>query len=76
MRITWEAVTPPGPEVIVCAPCGFDRAGAQQQADALVAAGVLPPGVAVQAVDANGRGPGPGRAWSTASRCWAALLHP
>ncbi|MCL8027206.1 cobalamin-binding protein [Nocardioides bruguierae] len=51
---TWEDVAGCRPDLVVVAPCGFDRAGAQQQADALVAAGRLPAGVPVHAVDADG----------------------
>ncbi len=52
-RVTWdEALTDP-PDIVVCAPCGFDLAGSVAQAEAVVASGVLPPGVPVWAVDAN-----------------------
>ena len=58
------------------APCGFDRAGAQQQADGLVAAGVLPAGVVVHAVDANGQWARPGPRLVEGVEELAALLHP
>ncbi|TIC81812.1 ABC transporter substrate-binding protein [Nocardioides sp. GY 10127] len=51
---TWEAVAAARPDLVVVAPCGYDRTGAQEQADALVAAGRLPAGVPVHAVDADG----------------------
>ena len=41
-RVTWEAVHEARPDVVVAAPCGYDRAGRQALADELVAAGVLP----------------------------------
>lgn len=58
-RTTWEAVREAEPDVVVVAPCGYDRAGAQIQADRLVASGVLP-GVRVHAVDANASWARPG----------------
>lgn len=60
MRTTFDDVRTARPELIVVAPCGYDRDGAQAQADALVAAGLLPEGVPVHAVDANGLWARPG----------------
>jgi iron complex transport system substrate-binding protein len=51
-RIRWEDLHAARPDVVVVAPCGYDRAGAQAQADAL--GGRLPPDAAVLAVDADG----------------------
>ena len=48
------------PELIVVAPCGFDREGSQRLADELVESGVLPAGVPVHAVDANASWARPG----------------
>ena len=76
MRVTWDAVHAARPDVVVVAPCGFDRAGAQQQADGLVAAGRLPAGVAVHAVDANGLWARPGPRLVDGVEELAALLHP
>ncbi|MBF4162883.1 ABC transporter substrate-binding protein [Nocardioides acrostichi] len=59
-RVTWDDVRDARPDFIVVAPCGYDRNGAQEQADALVAANVLPPGVPVHAVDANAHWARPG----------------
>jgi iron complex transport system substrate-binding protein len=59
-RVTWEQVHAAEPEVVVVAPCGFDRAGSQRLADELVASGVLPDGVPVHAVDANASWARPG----------------
>jgi len=59
-RVTWEAVHAAEPDVVVVAPCGYDRAGSQRLADELVANGVLPPGVPVRAVDANASWARPG----------------
>ena len=60
LRTTWEAVRAAEPEVVVVAPCGFDREGSQRLADDLVAAGTLPTGVPVHAVDANASWARPG----------------
>ncbi|WP_134764854.1 cobalamin-binding protein [Nocardioides sp. 1609] len=59
-RVPWSAVHDARPDVVVVAPCGYDRAGAQAQADALVAAGMLPDGVLVHAVDADAMWARPG----------------
>jgi iron complex transport system substrate-binding protein len=59
-RVTWEQVHEAGPEVVVVAPCGFDREGSQRLADELAASGVLPDGVPVHAVDANASWARPG----------------
>jgi iron complex transport system substrate-binding protein len=60
VRITWEHVHAARPDVVVVAPCGYDRAGAQVQSDRLVADGLLPAGVRVHAVDADGMWARPG----------------
>jgi iron complex transport system substrate-binding protein len=59
-RVTWEQVHAAEPDVVVVAPCGFDRDGSQRLADDLVATGVLPAGVPVHAVDANASWARPG----------------
>ncbi|WP_139979397.1 cobalamin-binding protein [Nocardioides litoris] len=59
-RVRWEDVAAARPDVVVVAPCGYGRDGAQAQADALVAAGLLPDGVVVHAVDADGMWARPG----------------
>lgn len=60
VRVTWEDVAAARPDLVVVAPCGFDRAGARAQADALETASVLPPGVPTYAVDADGHWARPG----------------
>jgi iron complex transport system substrate-binding protein len=57
-RIEWDDVRAARPDVVVVAPCGYDRAGAQAQADAIAAD--LPAGVRVHAVDADGMWARPG----------------
>jgi iron complex transport system substrate-binding protein len=59
-RVTWDQVYAAQPEVVVVAPCGFDREGSQRLADELVGSGVLPPGVPLHAVDANASWARPG----------------
>jgi len=54
VRVTWDDVHAARPDLVVVAPCGYDRAAAQVQADRLVEQGVLPAGVPTYAVDANG----------------------
>ncbi len=58
VRVTWDDVAAALPDVVVVAPCGYDRAGAQAQADALAAD--LPVGVRVHAVDADAMWARPG----------------
>jgi iron complex transport system substrate-binding protein len=60
VRVTWEDVHAARPDVVVVAPCGYDREGSQALADELVASGVLPAGVPVHAVDANASWARPG----------------
>nr|WP_227464627.1 ABC transporter substrate-binding protein [Nocardioides lijunqiniae] len=60
VRVTWDDVHAARPDVVVAAPCGYDLAGARALADDLVAAGVLPTGVPVHAVDADASWARPG----------------
>ena len=75
-RVTWEAVHAAAPDVVVAAPCGYDRAGSQALADELVASGVLPPGVPVHAVDANAAWARPGTRLVDGVEELARILHP
>lgn len=75
-RVTWEAIHVVRPDVVVAAPCGYDRAGAQVLADELVAAGRLPAGVPVHAVDANASWARPGTRLVDGIEELAGLLHP
>ncbi len=59
-RVLWETVHAARPDLVVVAPCGFDRPASQRIADDLVASGVLPSGVRVHAVDANAHWARPG----------------
>ena len=75
-RVLWESVHEADPDVIIAAPCGYDRPGAQRLADELVASGVLPPGVPVHAVDANAAWARPGTRLVDGIEELAAILHP
>ena len=44
-RTTWEDVTAAEPDLIVVAPCGYDRPAAQELADDVGRRGLLPAGV-------------------------------
>jgi iron complex transport system substrate-binding protein len=72
--VTWEDVHAADPEVVVVAPCGYDRAGSQALADELVASGVLPD-VPVHAVDANASWARPGTRLVDGVEELARLLH-
>ncbi|HEY0949275.1 ABC transporter substrate-binding protein [Nocardioides sp.] len=75
-RVTWDAIHAAGPEVVVAAPCGFDRDGAAALASELVASGVLPAGVPVHPVDANASWARPGTRLVDGVEELAAILHP
>ncbi len=75
VRTTWADVRAARPDLVVVAPCGFDRAAAQAQADVLVAAGVLPDGVRVHAVDADASWARPGPRLVDGVEELAAVLH-
>ena len=74
-RVTWEAIHAARPDVVVAAPCGYDRAGSQSLADALVASDRLPSGVRVHAVDANASWARPGTRLVDGVEELAAVLH-
>jgi iron complex transport system substrate-binding protein len=74
-RVTWEDVHRAAPEVVVVAPCGYDREAAAEQARDLQASGLLPPGVVVHPVDANASWARPGTRLVDGAEELAALLH-
>jgi iron complex transport system substrate-binding protein len=53
VRLTWDQALETPPDVVVCAPCGYDLEGSAALASALLASGVLPEATPVWAVDAN-----------------------
>lgn len=73
---TFDDVAAARPDLVVVAPCGYDRAQARTLADDLVARGVLPAGVPVEAVDADAHWvrPGPGLVGGVEEL--SAILHP
>jgi iron complex transport system substrate-binding protein len=75
-RTTWDDVAAAAPDVIVVAPCGYDRAAAQSLAEDLVGRGVLPPGGPVHAVDANASWARPGTRLVDGIEELAGVLHP
>ncbi len=75
-RVSWDDVHAAEPDVVVVAPCGYDRAGSQALADQLVAHGVLPDGVPVHAVDANASWARPGTRLVDGIEELSVLLHP
>ncbi len=72
-RISWQEATGCAPDVVVCAPCGYDLTSAAGLADA-----VRPrfPGVPIWAVDANASFARPGPRLVDGVEALAAILHP
>jgi iron complex transport system substrate-binding protein len=72
-RITWEEAVTSRPDVVVCAPCGFDLEGSTTLAE-----GVRDrfPGVPVWAVDADGHFARPGPRLVDGVEVLAGILHP
>ncbi|HET9422808.1 MAG TPA: cobalamin-binding protein [Nocardioides sp.] len=75
-RVTWDAVHAERPDVVVVAPCGYDREGAARLADELASSGVLPDDVPLHPVDANASWARPGTRLVDGVEELAALLHP
>jgi iron complex transport system substrate-binding protein len=75
-RTTWRAVAEARPEVVVCAPCGYDLDGSAALAAQLVASGVLPDDVPVWAVDANASFARPGPRLVDGVEALGGILHP
>ncbi|MGZ8738037.1 MAG: ABC transporter substrate-binding protein, partial [Nocardioides sp.] len=75
-RTTWDDVSAAAPEVVVCAPCGYGLEASEQLARDLVAAGHLPEGVPVWAVDANASFARPGPRLIDGVEALAGILHP
>jgi iron complex transport system substrate-binding protein len=75
-EIAWDDVINAGADMIVVAPCGFRLDGAIDLATELVAAGRLPDGVPVWAVDADAAFVRPGPRLVDGVEALAALIHP
>jgi iron complex transport system substrate-binding protein len=76
VRVTWDAVRDSRPEVVVCAPCGYDLDGSTDLAQAAIASGELPDGIPVWAVDANASFARPGPRLVDGVEALAGILHP
>lgn len=76
VRVTWDAVRASAPEVVVCAPCGYDLEGSTALALKAIDDGELPPGIPVWAVDANASFARPGPRLVDGVEALAAILHP
>ncbi|KQU69154.1 cobalamin-binding protein [Phycicoccus sp. Root101] len=76
VRVTWEAVRASAPEVVVCAPCGYDLEGSIELAHAAIASGELPSDAPVWAVDANASFARPGPRLVDGVEALAGILHP
>lgn len=63
-------------ELVVAAPCGFDLSACEAQARELIAAGRVPGGIPVWAVDANASFARPGPRLVEGVEVLAAILHP
>jgi iron complex transport system substrate-binding protein len=72
-RIGWEELHTARPDVVVVAPCGYDRAGASLQASAI--SDLLPAGVRVHAADADGMWARPGPRLVDGVEELASVLH-
>jgi iron complex transport system substrate-binding protein len=72
----WPTVSECAAEVVIVAPCGFRLDGSADLAERTVAAGVLPAGAAVWAVDANAFVVRPGPRVVDGVETFAAILHP
>jgi iron complex transport system substrate-binding protein len=75
-RITWDQAWSAEPDVVVVAPCGFDRDGCAALAAELADSGMLPADVPVHAVDANASWARPGTRLADGVEELAAVLHP
>ena len=72
-RVTWDEVTDCAPDVVVCAPCGFDLAGSVALAEKVVERF---PGTPVWAVDANASFARPGPRLVDGIEALAGIVHP
>ncbi|TPG18996.1 cobalamin-binding protein [Pedococcus bigeumensis] len=76
VRVTWDAVRDSAPEVVVCAPCGYDLEGSAALARKAIDSGELPPGIPVWAVDANASFARPGPRLVDGVEALVGILHP
>lgn len=76
VRVSWEQALAGDPEVVICAPCGFDLDGSVELARAVVDSGVLPSHLPVWAVDANASFARPGPRLVDGVESLARILDP
>jgi iron complex transport system substrate-binding protein len=76
VRVTWQQALATEPDVVVCAPCGYDLDGSVALARAVVESGVLPPHVPVWAVDADAAWARPGPRLVDGVETLARILDP
>ncbi|MGI9052759.1 MAG: ABC transporter substrate-binding protein [Ilumatobacteraceae bacterium] len=74
--VEWSTITDCGAEVVLIAPCGFRLEGAATQGAPLLAAGVLPRGAEVWAVDADALVVRPSPRVVEGVELFASILHP
>ena len=72
-RVTWEQVEAAEPDVVVCAPCGFDLEGSVSLSERVRDRF---PGIPVWAVDANASFARPGPRLVDGIEAWAGILNP
>ncbi|WP_217913486.1 ABC transporter substrate-binding protein [Miltoncostaea marina] len=74
---SWDDVLAADPEVVIVAPCGYDRAGAAAEWARACAAGAVPPALAARAVpvDANALFSRPSPAVAAGVEVLAGILH-
>ncbi|HVA09879.1 MAG TPA: cobalamin-binding protein [Acidimicrobiales bacterium] len=76
VQIEWPDVAEARPDAIVVAPCGYRLDGAMELATQVLAAGVLPPGIPVWAVDADAAFVRPGPRLIEGVEGLAHIAHP
>ena len=76
VRVTWEQCRDSRPDLVVCAPCGYDLPGSRKLAEEMVSSGVLPPHLPVWAVDANASFARPGPRLVDGVEALAGIVHP
>lgn len=74
--VDWSVVTSCGAEIVVVAPCGYRLDGAAILAEQTLAAGVLPTGAELWAVDADAFVVRPGPRVVDGVETFASVLHP
>jgi iron complex transport system substrate-binding protein len=75
-QVTWPDLAQDHPDLVVVAPCGFRLEGARQLAAEVVAAGHLPEGIPVWAVDADAAFVRPGPRVVDGVETLAHIAHP